>query len=106
MSAAIHSLFDFRKNPRAADDITHRAPEELVASILEKEAEIARILAWHRNRTTLQALARELNVCASTVRKVIRSEGRDYKQPPPEQRAEVLQALRRQREELAMEERA
>ena len=33
-----------RKNPRAADDITHRAPEELVASILEKEAEIARIV--------------------------------------------------------------
>ena len=58
------------------------------------------------DRTTLQALARELNVCASTVRKVIRSEGRDYKQPPPEQRAEVLQALRRQREERAMEGRA
>jgi len=33
-----------RKNPRAADDITHRAPEELVASILEKEAQIAMIL--------------------------------------------------------------
>lgn len=33
-----------RKNPRAVDDITHRAPEELVASILEKEAEIARIV--------------------------------------------------------------
>lgn len=33
-----------RKNPRAADDITHRAPDELVASILEKEAEIARIV--------------------------------------------------------------
>jgi len=33
-----------RKNPRAADDIAHRAPEELVASILEKEAEIARIV--------------------------------------------------------------
>jgi len=33
-----------RKNPRAADDITHRAPEELVASILEKEAQIAVIM--------------------------------------------------------------
>ncbi len=33
-----------RKNPRAADDIAHRAPEELVASILEKEAEITRIV--------------------------------------------------------------
>ena len=33
-----------RKNPRALDDITHRAPEELVASILDKEAQIAAIL--------------------------------------------------------------
>ena len=33
-----------RKNPRAADDIAHRAHEALVASILEKEAEIARIV--------------------------------------------------------------
>jgi type I restriction enzyme M protein len=33
-----------RKNPRAKEDITHRAPEELVASILEKEAQIAAIL--------------------------------------------------------------
>ena len=33
-----------RKNPRAPDDITHRAPEELVASILDKEAQIALIL--------------------------------------------------------------
>ena len=33
-----------RKNPRAASDITHRAPEELVASILEKEEQIAAIV--------------------------------------------------------------
>jgi type I restriction enzyme M protein len=33
-----------RKNPRANNDITHRAPEELVASILEKEEQIAGIV--------------------------------------------------------------
>ena len=33
-----------RKNPRGKDDIRHRAPEELVASILEKEEQIAGIV--------------------------------------------------------------
>ena len=33
-----------RKNPRAADDIPHRAPDELLASILEKESEISQVL--------------------------------------------------------------
>lgn len=33
-----------RKNPNAKDDITHRAPQELVASILQKEEQIAAIV--------------------------------------------------------------
>jgi type I restriction enzyme M protein len=45
-----------RKNPRAREDITHRPPEELAASILEKDRRIAEImqhiqklLAWSDN---------------------------------------------------------
>jgi type I restriction enzyme M protein len=34
-----------RKNPRAKEDITHLPPEQLVASILEKEQRIAEIMA-------------------------------------------------------------
>ncbi len=33
-----------RKNPRAKEDITHLPPEQLVASIIEKEAKIAEIM--------------------------------------------------------------
>lgn len=33
-----------RKNPRAKEDIAHRPPEELVASILEKEKQIIEIV--------------------------------------------------------------
>ena len=34
-----------RKNPRAKEDITHLPPEQLVASILQKEQRIAEIMA-------------------------------------------------------------
>lgn len=34
-----------RKNPRAKEDIAHLPPEELAASILEKERRIAEIVA-------------------------------------------------------------
>jgi type I restriction enzyme M protein len=34
-----------RKNPHAREDITHLPPEQLVASILEKEQRIAEIIA-------------------------------------------------------------
>ena len=33
-----------RKNPRAKEDITHLPPEELAASILQKEQRIAEIM--------------------------------------------------------------
>ena len=33
-----------RKNPRAKEDITHLPPEQLAASILEKERRIAEIM--------------------------------------------------------------
>lgn len=64
------------------------------------EAQIARILDWHRNRMTLQALARELNVSAATLRNVIRTQGAGYKQPPPELRAAAIEAVRRRRARL------
>jgi len=67
------------------------------------EREIDRVLDWHRNHTSLADLARELNVCAQTVRNIIRREGRNYKQPPPERRAEVVQEVRRMREVLKLE---
>ena len=38
-----------RKNPRAKEDITHLPPEQLVASILEKEHRIAEILGRIQN---------------------------------------------------------
>ncbi len=44
-----------RKNPRAATDITHLPPEELVASILNKEQRIAEIMGSIRNLLTTQA---------------------------------------------------
>ena len=34
-----------RKNPRAKEDITHLPPDQLVASILQKEQRIAEIMA-------------------------------------------------------------
>lgn len=61
------------------------------------EAQVKRILEWHSNRLTLTQLARDLNVCASTVRHVIRTEGKGYKQAPPEKRAAVLADRRRRR---------
>jgi len=33
-----------RKNPRAKDDITHLPPDQLAASILQKEQRIAEIM--------------------------------------------------------------
>lgn len=38
-----------RKNPRAKEDITHLPPEQLAASILEKEQRIAEIMGNIRN---------------------------------------------------------
>jgi type I restriction enzyme M protein len=35
----------YRKNPRAIDDLTHRSPAELVKSLLNKEEQIAEIIA-------------------------------------------------------------
>ena len=35
-----------RKNPRTKNDLVHRPPEELVASILEKEQRIVEIVEW------------------------------------------------------------
>jgi transposase len=67
------------------------------------EAQIRRILDWHRNRLTLQDLARELNVSAATVRNVIRTQGVGYKQPPPELREAAIEAVRRRRERLEQE---
>ena len=64
------------------------------------EAQIARILDWHRNRRTVQDLACELNVSPSTVRNVIRTQGEGYKQPPPELRAATIEAVYRRRERL------
>jgi transposase len=67
------------------------------------EAQIARILEWHRNRLTLKDLARELNVSAGTVRNVILAQGEGYKQPPPELRAAAREAVRRRRARLEQE---
>jgi type I restriction enzyme M protein len=44
-----------RKNPRAAADITHLPPEELVASILEKEQRIAAIMGSIRDLLAKQS---------------------------------------------------
>ena len=38
-----------RKNPRAKEDITHLPPEQLAASILQKEQRIAEIMGNIRN---------------------------------------------------------
>jgi transposase len=67
------------------------------------EAQIERVLNWYRNRLTLEDLARELKVSAATLRRVIRTQGRDYKQPPPERRAEAIEAVRRRRAVMAQE---
>ena len=67
------------------------------------EAQIERVLNWYRNRLTLEDLARELKVSAATLRHVIRTQGRDYKQPPPERRAEAIAEVRRRRERMAQE---
>jgi type I restriction enzyme M protein len=39
-----------RKNPRAKEDITHLPPEQLAASILEKERRIAEIIGRIQTR--------------------------------------------------------
>lgn len=67
------------------------------------EEQIERVLTWYRNRLTLQDLAREMQVSAATLRRVIRTQGREYKQPPPERRAEAIEALRRRRARMAEE---
>jgi transposase len=61
------------------------------------EEQIERVLQWYRNRRTLEDLARELKVSAGTLRRVIRTQGVGYKQPPPERRAEAIAAARRRR---------
>lgn len=45
ISITANRIFLDRKNPSAKDDITHLPPEELAASILEKERRIADIVA-------------------------------------------------------------
>jgi hypothetical protein len=40
---AVRRIFPI-KSPRAKEDITHRPPEQLVASILQKEQRIAEIM--------------------------------------------------------------
>lgn len=54
------------------------------------DAMVEEILAWHRHRETMKALAHRLGVSVATVRLVIRSGGRHYKVPSPERRALVL----------------
>jgi hypothetical protein len=48
-------------------------------------ADIAEILAWHAARETCAQLANRLGLSVTTVRKVVRSHGRHYKKPPPEE---------------------
>ena len=63
-----------------------------------RESQIALILDWHRNRTSMRELARQLRVSESTIRNVIRTQGAGCKQPPPERRAAVLRVARLRRE--------
>ena len=59
------------------------------------DAQVAEILAWHRNRKSCRQLAREYGVSPNTIQGVIRRNGH-YKQPSPELRG-VVTARRRQR---------
>jgi hypothetical protein len=49
------------------------------------DADIAEIVAWHAARETCAQLAKRLGLSVTTVRKVVRSHGRHYKKPPPEE---------------------
>lgn len=48
------------------------------------DAMVEEILAWHRHRETMKALAARLGVSVATVRLVIRSGGTHYKVPAPQ----------------------
>jgi phage terminase large subunit GpA-like protein len=54
------------------------------------DAQVQEILAWHASRQTLKQKARQMNLTASLLTYVIRTHGRSYKQPSPEQRAQNL----------------
>jgi AraC-like DNA-binding protein len=64
------------------------------------DAQITEILAWHVTHVTLKAKAAQLGLSPSVLRFVIRTAGKAYKQPSPEQRADNLVAdrLRRARQ--------
>ncbi len=54
------------------------------------DAQIQEILTWNANRLTVEQKARQMNLSASVLTYVIRTHGRGYKQPSPEQRAQNL----------------
>jgi len=47
------------------------------------DSHIARILTWHRNRISAKHLAREPGLWPSTLRAVVKTDGRHYKKPSP-----------------------
>ena len=55
------------------------------------DAQVADVLAWHRNHKTLVQVAREHGVCTETIRNLIKRGG-VYKQVSPELRARALEA--------------
>lgn len=48
------------------------------------DGDIAEILAWHAARETCAQLAQRLGLSQATIRRVIRTRGRHFKKPPPE----------------------
>jgi hypothetical protein len=68
------------------------------------DAQIADILAWHAKRQTLIQKAAEHGVSPTVIRQVIRTGGKTYKQPSPEQRAANLAADRQRRHRRPQED--
>jgi len=57
------------------------------------DAQVQRILEWHRNRKSLRVFAAEMGLKKSTVQHVIDRKGQ-YKQPSPEKRETVVSERR------------
>jgi hypothetical protein len=63
------------------------------------DAQVQAILAWHRNRKTLLAFAKEIGLSTTTIQNIIKSNGA-YKQPSPEKRELILGERRRRLQHL------
>jgi hypothetical protein len=64
------------------------------------DADIAEILAWHAQRRTVAQVAAHYGISTALLHDIIRSGGRHYKQPSPEQRASDLAARHGQQRRL------